>query len=333
MIKVGFGPKTPANSFTQSGVKVAQALNAYPDCECATFGEEPFRFEELAAFDVLVFIKVLPDYDLLKRLKDAGKILILDYQDMFLMPSVYESNLLKKILKKAIYAYQEKEKRALFSLLDLCFVSSPVAALYVKEAGIRPAYIVRQIYNDRNETEYKQHNHRTQGVKIIWTGVGKNLNQNAPVEGVLRDLCRKHQAKVIYLTDYERPDEDWLEYHKWTLDNWETDLLQGDIAFRWWTDSNDQYHKDSNKIQGYMAAGLPVVCRPTLSDEMVMKEGRTGFFAQTPDEFAKKIEALIINPDLRKMVGQAAHKEVWGKYSLKHHVKQIHEHINKLINK
>ena len=330
-IKVGLGPETTANSFYQSGLKVAQKLNEDPRFKADCF-KEPFRIDDLSRFDVLVFIKICPSYDVLKELKRMGKKLILDYQDMFLFPSVYETNQLRKLLKKIYYLNLEKKERKRYSLFDYCFVSSPVSETIVKDADMKPFFIDRQIYNDWNEHHPRRHNDKTKDLTIVWTGVGMNIVQNKDVEPILEAICRKYHSKVIYLTDAKKTNNSFIEYKKWELDEWEKDLANADIAFRWWNYSNDQYHKDSNKIISYMAAGLPVVCRPTLSDKRVIKHGETGFFAETVDEFGAWIEKLIVSPDLRRSIGVCAHKDVWSKYSLEHHVDHIKKLITELIN-
>ncbi len=329
-IRVGFGPETSANSFHQSGVKVGRLLGKDPHFECGFF-REPFSYEELSRFDVLVFIKIAPARPLLERLKGEGRVLILDFQDMFLFPTAHERNPLKRVLKRIYYRNLEKEEKRRYSLFDLCFVASPAAEEIVRRAGMKPYFLFRQIYNDWNRENPKRHSDRTRGITIIWTGVTLNLPQNRPVEPVLEDICRRYDSRVLYLTQKEGR-EGFIEYRKWSLDRWERDLLEGDIAFRWHDNSNIQYLKDSNKVISYMAAGLPVVCRPTASDMTVIEEGVTGFFARSPEEFGRIVERLITNPSLRKEIGERAHREVWKRYSLERHVAEMKKVMVSLLN-
>lgn len=330
IIKVGFGPRTTANSYQQSGVKVAQKLREDPNFQCNTFFSE-FKLKELMEFDVLIFIKILPSYEKLKKLKEAGKILILDYQDMFLFPTAHETNYLKKIAKHFYYFKHERHEKRKLSCIDLCFVASPESFRVAESAGLTPYFLFRQIYNDSHEKTFKQHSNETNNLKIIWTGVELNLPHNKEIETILQELCKKYSCEVVYLTQSESYRKDYIQSKIWTLETWENDLLEGDIAFRWWQDSNDQRHKDSNKIISYMAAGLPVVCKPTTSDRRVIKDGETGFFATDPQEFKRLVENLILNPDVRKKVGQSAYTDVWSKYSLENHVSEIKTVLRTLI--
>ncbi len=318
-ILVGFGPATTANSFHQSGVKVSKELEKDPVFGCAVF-REPFEIEKLLQFDALVFIKIIPPYDILKRLKDAGKKLFLDYQDMFLYPSVYEKDPLRKALKKLYYFRLESGERKRFGLFDRCLVASPAAEAAVRETGMEPFFLERQIYNDRSRFIKKEYGAGTKGLTLYWTGVALNIGENRPIEPVLERLCRRHSSKVVYHTEGAGSVAGHTEYRRWSLDNWEDEMAAADMAFRWWTDSNNQYNKDSNKVISYMAAGLPVICRPTLSDRRVITHGVSGFFAETPEEFGSILEKLMLDPSLRKRAGEAAFKEAWSRFSLERHV-------------
>lgn len=331
-VRVGFGPVTTANSFQQAGVKVAAELEKDGRFECAIFSE-PFTYDSLSRFDVLVFIKIFPEAGLLKRLKNDGKVILLDYQDMFLFPSAHERMPVKKLLKMIYYFKDESREKKRFRLIDRCLVASPVAEQAVRNAGMRPFFLERQIYNDWNRENFKTHNMKTSGLTIMWTGVWLNTPENEPVLGVLQRLCKTHSCRLVYLTQPQGPGEGFIEYRRWTLETWERELLEADISFRWWKDSNAQCLKDSNKILSYMAAGLPVVCRPTESDRLVIEDGRTGFFAETQEAFASAIERLILDPALRRSVGERAHETVWERYSLERHVEKLKRLIIELTGR
>lgn len=321
-LHVGFGPKTSANSYYQSGVKVASILQQDARFACGFFGWEPFQYQELEQYDILIFIKYYPSLDVMRALKSDGKVLILDYQDMFLYPSVYEMNPLRKQLKKIRYFLQEREVRRRLALFDLCFVASPVLAAIVSEAGMRPYFLQRQLYNDRNEFVFKQHTEKTKGLVLYWTGVGLNQKQNDPILPALRRLCAKYACKVVYSTDAEG-EHDFIEYRRWSRESWEAEMLEADIAFRWRDNSNMQRCKDANKVMSYMGAGLPVVVYPTESEKVIIEHAVNGFIALSEADFECCVEQLIMDAALRKRIGLRAHQDVWGRYSLRHHVEEI----------
>jgi hypothetical protein len=328
--RIGFGPVTDANSFEQSGRKVARELESFHGFECGYFSWNPFRLDELQEFDALVFIKYLPELRTMRALGDAGKVMLLDYQDTFLCPSVYEDATWRRMLKHVRYYPWERRDLKRFSLLDGCLVCSPLLEKVVRRAGTEPVHLPRQIYNDANEGSFKQASDAVDGVTLYWTGVWLNQPQNDPVLPVLRRLHDNHGCRILYDTD-RVGEHDWIEYRMFDNDTWAEDILDADIAFRWRDTSNLQRFKDANKVQGYMAAGLPAVVCPTHSERAVIRHGETGFFAETVDEFEEIMLRLVKDPQLRSRVGTAAHEHVWRHSSLKVHVEHIRDCLHRLL--
>ena len=329
-LRVGFGPVTDSNSYHQSGVKVAEVLGLDPRFQCGFFSWNPFKIDEMVVYDVLVFIKYIPSVHILEFLRNLSKIMVLDYQDTFLCPSVYESSVVRRFLKSVYYFRVERDLSRAFRSLDGCLYATPLLAPVLRNAGLRALYLPRQLYNDGNEYVYKMHGSAGDGVSLYWTGVGLNQMQNIDILPVLKHLKSAYGCSVVYDTDTVG-DVDWIEYRKFNPDTWENDMLDADIAFRWRDTSNMQRFKDPNKVLSYMAAGLPAVVHPTESERLVMRHGETGFFANSPEEFERVMIKLICDPDLRSRIGTAAHKDVWSKYSLRSHVEVLKGHILKLV--
>ena len=329
--KIGFGPKTGANSFAQSGVKVAAALDRFPEFQYGFFSWEPFDLDELMSYDVLIFIKYIPDLSMLKALKDKNKVLILDYQDTFLYPSVYETGVFRRILKRLYYFKTERSLSRAYALLDGCFICTPLLREVLIRAGMKPLELPRQIYNDANEILFKQPSTKTDGVVLYWTGVSLNQKQNEPILPVLKRMHEHYGARILYDTD-QVGEHDWIEYRMFDNKSWSKDILDADIAFRWRDNSNLQKFKDPNKVQGYMAAALPVVIHPTASERMIVEDGKTGFFANSVPEFENTLVRLIQNPQLRHDVGMSAHAAVWRQSSLKIHVECMRGHLLALLS-
>jgi len=302
-----------------------------PAFSCGFFSWEPFRIDELLQYDVLVFIKYYPSHEILAELKKQGKKLILDYQDMFLYPSVYELNKMKKLLKQIYYHKLELAARRQLSQFDLCFVASPTLPDIVRASGIKPYFLQRQLYNDHNEENCKKYDIPAECPIIYWTGVTVNQPQNLPVLPILKMLKERYGCRIIFSSD-SIGSVDFVEYRIWNRDSWEDELTEVDIAFRWRDTSNMQRCKDANKVMSYMGAALPVVIYPTESEKLIMEDGVTGFMAYSPEQFENILVKLVQNPDLRKSVGLAAHREVWLKYSLNCHVGEIKKVLSHLVS-
>lgn len=329
-IRAGFGSVTSSNSFYQSGIKVASELMKDNRFTCDFFHWEPFHFEELAKFDIIIFIKYVPDPEILLSLKRNGVRMVLDYQDTFLYPSVYESNLVRRFAKKIYYWRSEKNKKAAFHLLDGCLYASPLLKEVLVRAGLRPLYLPRQIYNDENEYSYKNPLPHNESLTLYWTGVGLNQVQNLPLLPVLEQFHRKYGCRVVYDSDM-KGDVSWIEYREFDRQSWPNKILDADIAFRWRDDSNMQRFKDANKVLSYMAAGLPTIVFPTESEKILIREGETGLFAYSIEEFSLKMERLILDYEMRLRIGNNAHSFVWKNFSLRLHVVLLKKHLLSLV--
>ena len=255
-IKVGLGPKTSWNSFHQSGEKVATLLSEDPRFACGFFSRDPFSLDELSRFDVLIFIKQYPSFAMLRELKARGKILIFDVQDRALWQSMYEQNPVRKFLKKIYYYTSDREAQRQLRAFDLCFVASPGYQRVLDGIGARAHFLQRQLYNDKNEFDYKSSSLKKDSLMVYWTGVGVNQKQNIPILPTLKRLHDTYHCRIVYSSDTD-PHIDFVEYRKWSRDRWEKELLEADIAFRWHDISVAQSLKDANKIMsGVRNVGL-----------------------------------------------------------------------------
>lgn len=64
------------------------------------------------------------------------------------------------------------------------------------------------------------------------------------------------------------------------------------------------------------AARIPIISSPIASYKAAIRDGETGFIADTAQEFIDKIRELKRNPDLCRKVGMAARKDIEERYNL-----------------
>lgn len=74
--------------------------------------------------------------------------------------------------------------------------------------------------------------------------------------------------------------------------------------------------KSPVKLFEYMAKAKPVVASPVGEAARIIEDGHNGFLACGKDEFALKMERLILNRAMGRQVGLAAREEVQNDYSL-----------------
>jgi glycosyltransferase involved in cell wall biosynthesis len=77
-----------------------------------------------------------------------------------------------------------------------------------------------------------------------------------------------------------------------------------------------------------MAAGIPVICTPTIADQLVMTHGINGYFAYTHEDWKNYIIKLATNANHRQQIGKAARNSVTRTYS----ISAMTEHYIQLFN-
>jgi glycosyltransferase involved in cell wall biosynthesis len=70
------------------------------------------------------------------------------------------------------------------------------------------------------------------------------------------------------------------------------------------------------KVLQYMAAGLPVVANPVGVQADLVRQGETGFLAETPDQWAEAVGRLGSDPALRRRMGRAGRQRVEAEFSV-----------------
>lgn len=83
--------------------------------------------------------------------------------------------------------------------------------------------------------------------------------------------------------------------------------------------------KSPTKLFEYMAMAKPTVSSEIGEAGRIIQNGVNGFLAKTKEGFIEGMERLIINPDLRKDMGDKARKTVEERYSLDVLTKQLSE--------
>lgn len=83
---------------------------------------------------------------------------------------------------------------------------------------------------------------------------------------------------------------------------------------------------------GYL--GVPTVAAATEPFRLAISDGVDGFVAATDDEWREKLEMLIVDADLRRHVGEAAHEKVLTEYTTRNaHDEEYYEYLRSVISK
>lgn len=100
----------------------------------------------------------------------------------------------------------------------------------------------------------------------------------------------------------------------WSAEREAVELADAEVGISWVPDTPWSQGKCGLKILQYMAAGLPVIANSVGVHREIIVHGRTGFLADTPDEWASAAAALARNPALRRAMGDEGRKRVGLRY-------------------
>ncbi len=81
--------------------------------------------------------------------------------------------------------------------------------------------------------------------------------------------------------------------------------------------------KYSIKVLEYMACGVPVVASRVGENVHLVEDGKTGFLAASPQEWAEQLSQLCANPKLRERMAANARRFVEEKYDLEDYAKNL----------
>ncbi|MHB1949669.1 MAG: glycosyltransferase [Gammaproteobacteria bacterium] len=303
-IKVGFGPITSGeDDLAERKWRIDPIINEINKRNSPFIAGFFLHPAEMAKFDIIVIVKKFTEayIPIISKLKKQNKLFIYDIVDN---PNAE--------LKYKIYF---GDCPSFSSLMDGFILSSPLHTRDAKKYSKNYALIEHPNINPLYKTNHIDKNE----INILAHGYYENLKNLKPLEPVIEQIANKIGKKInlIYHSEVVLEDTASVKYVKWTVENCFTLMLEMDIAI---TIKNlharHQRTKPSTKIMTFMAAALPVICTPTLADQLVMRNGVTGFFAYTFDDWKRYIELLAKNSRYRHQIAKSARASVVDKYSI-----------------
>jgi len=155
-------------------------------------------------------------------------------------------------------------------------------------------------------------------IDLVWIGsksTGKYLEEGLPV---LEDIARSlpHiRLKIIADFDLETKILTTLPV-PWNEKREAYDLSSAHIGIAPMPDNPWTKGKCGLKVLQYMAAGLPVVSSVSGVNAEIIQHGKTGFLADSPEEWRGAVEKLVHDPELRRVMGETGRMWVMKRYSI-----------------
>ena len=253
-------------------------------------------YKKAADFDgVLVQKKLLNFFDA-KILKKSAKIIIYNYDDAVMLSEKHPQ---KRSLSHLIPFHR-------MICLSACVITaSSYLARFAKSNGdkikILPIGLKTSDYNfDPPKQDEK--------IRLVWIGSGNTLPFLEDLRPVLEQIGRKFKNVVLRIIgdDFFDLENMPVEKVQWNQDTRGIKLAECDIGLAPLPDNPFTQGKCSFKVLEYSASGLPVVASPVGTNPDHLVDGKSGFLANSSNEWVDKISMLIANPDLRKQMGKDA---------------------------
>lgn len=296
-IKVGFGPiATGENDLAERKWRIDPIINGINRESKKYIAGFFLRPEEMHRFDIVVIVKKINPKIMATAAIFQGK-LIYDVVD--------NPNDEKE------YQFYFRNHPKFLSRLDALILSTPIHQHLFKKGVL----IEHPILNP----PFKKKEREDGEVRILAQGYYENLKNLRFLETFLPSISQQVRKRIIlyYHSEHQEKDTESVRYVKWSVQNCFSMMEQADIAV---TIKNlnkpHQYTKPSTKVIAYMAAELPVICKPTAADRLVIRDRIDGFYAYRDEDWVRWISALASSHKLRRQMGRAAFKNVSGRYSL-----------------
>jgi glycosyltransferase involved in cell wall biosynthesis len=259
-----------------------------------------------------------------RLIRALAKALVYDLEDNMLIGNAIGSQqrLLRRWLKGPGKA------RFLVRTADHVITSSPALNDLCLDLNAKKActYISSSIDTDRFLPATPYANDQT--VVIGWTGTFTTRPYLDLLRGVFQRLAAKHRfrLRVIGNFDYELPGVD-LEVVRWNAEQEVAQLQAFDIGVYPLPADDWVLGKSGLKAIQYMAFALPIVATNVGNTPNLIRHGENGLLVNSEAEWEAALEQLLIDPALRRRLGEAARKDAVAHYS----VNAIAQHYRAVI--
>ncbi len=145
-------------------------------------------------------------------------------------------------------------------------------------------------------------------LRLAWIGWGSNLRYLEAVAPALRRLGEGGVAYEVHIISDRLPDMPDVPCRlvRWSEATEGAALAECDVGLAPLADDLWTRGKAGYRCIQYAAAGLPSVVSPVGANREVVRDGETGLWASTPEEWHAAIRCLALDLELRRRLGAAA---------------------------
>jgi glycosyltransferase involved in cell wall biosynthesis len=156
------------------------------------------------------------------------------------------------------------------------------------------------------------------GVRLVWVGSSstlRGLERFAPTLSAIGRAVPGTRLKLICDRFAEFPGLS-VERCVWNESTEAAEIATADVGIGWVPDDPWSRGKCGLKVLQYQAAGLPVGANSVGVQANFVQNGKTGFLANTTEEWVNAIRVLAADAALRKRLGDAGRRQVEERYSV-----------------
>lgn len=261
--------------------------------------------------DTVILQRRLPAAWELFLLRRAARRLIFDFDDAVFLRDSYANKGLHSRRRRRRFA-------AVVRAADAVVAGNHFLAEQARQAAPRTSVAVIPTCVDPARYPPARHLRSANGVRLVWVGSSSTLRGLELVRPLLDEVGQRVpglKLKMIcdrFLSFRHLP----VLACPWAEESEAAEIAGGDIGVSWIPDDDWSRGKCGLKVLQYMAAGLPVVANPVGVHREMLRDGETGYLAETPEQWVAAIARLAADPALRWRLGQAGRQRARQEYGV-----------------
>lgn len=170
---------------------------------------------------------------------------------------------------------------------------------------------------DTKQGHFKQKDQYDANRVIVgWTGTHTTLHNLEVVEDILPGLKKEIDFDILIISN-KAPDWDFdFIFKKWELETEQDDLLKMHIGIMPLKQGPWFEGKCGFKLIQYHACGIPAIASPVGVNALITLHNKTGFIANSKEEWKTYLKKLIADASLRASMGKEGREHIEKNYSL-----------------
>src|SRR5262245_29959921 len=278
---------------------------------------------DAGSFDaILIYREIFPiGPALIERLLARGdrRPVVFDFDDAIFLPNVSDAN-------RPILPLKSPGKVAtIISHSDHVIAGNDYLANYARRFNdavtVIPTCVDTTRFVPRPEAFSGNGSGAERDLIVGWIGSPTTASYVQGLSRVLQRVAARHRFVMRVSGPNEPLDIPGLitDQPPWMLDR-EVELFNTcDIGVYPLTDDEWARGKCGFKAIEFMACGVPVVASPVGVNREIIEDGVNGLLAAAEDEWVEKLERLLVDRELRRLLGQAGRRTIDERYSLRVH--------------